>query len=758
MNVLLLLPTALKAHLDRSLALKTLAWLGIPMIGVSGAVIAYFYHYSFQLTENQLRQSLIQHIETSRKRDSEIFQLAEANHANVKTHFQEQLKAQRSPQDFNQRLERNVATFDRTIFMWTDGTYRNFPQGQDIKTFPARQQSTLFIGPQVKLTNELKQQILLFQEFSTQYGRAFSSRYTNTWINGVQNISSDYRPDSPWGLEAKASTNILEEEYGYLADTVHNPTRKSRWTRLYFDAVPQRWMVSLVTPVDTPQGQHVATIGNDIILNELMDYTVRDRYPKSYNLIFHADGQLIVHPDRMNEIKARAGQLKLQEVQETELQAIFQQSQQMKKPIEIGQNRDFLWAITRLRGPDWFLVTVYPRAELMRTALDEITPLLILGGVALLTELFLLYQILRHHLQRPLSQLSAATEALSQGDFEVTLDSDRTDELGQLARSFSRMAEQLQASFCELSHSNDRLEDQVNLRTQELETTLNNLKLTQAQLIQSEKLSSLGEMVAGIAHEVNNPIGFVDGNLQHAERYMTQLLAHSALCQTPGISADDLAEHADHIDLAFIQQDLPKLLTSMQMGTDRIREIVLSLRNFSRLDEAQLKPADLHDGLDSTLIILHHRLTQTPGPPIQLEKNYGHLPPIQCYPGLLNQVFMNLISNAIDALEDTQNPKITLTTHLTPKHAIISIQDNGPGIPQSAQAHIFDPFFTTKEIGKGTGLGLSISHQIITEQHHGTIVCESSESSESSQSSESSSTQGTTFTLMIPLIQGEIQD
>ena len=514
MNVLLLLPTALKAHIDRSITLKTLAWLGIPVIGVSGAVIAYFYHYSFQNAESRLRKALTQHVETSSKRDSDIFQLAEANHANVKAHLQEKL----NDRGFAQSLAQDVALFDRTVFAWNDGTYRNFPQGQEIKTFPARQQATLFIGPQVKLTNELKQQVILFQDFSTQYGRAFLSRYTNTWVNGVQNISTDYRPDSPWGLEAKASTNILQEEYGYLANTQNDPTRKSLWTSLYFDAVPQRWMVSLVTPVDNAQGQHVATIGNDIILNDLMEYTVRDRFPKSYNVIFRADGQLIVHPDRMDEIKAKAGQLKLQDTQEEKLQAIFKQAQQMKTSVEIGQNPDFLWAITKLRGPDWFLVTVYPRAELTRTALGEITPLLTLGLVALLTELFFLYQILRYHLQRPLGQLSAATEALSRGDFEVTLDSDRTDELGQLARSFSRMTEQLQASFCDLSRSNDRLEEQVQVRTQELETTLTNLKLTQSQLIQSEKLSSLGEMVAGIAHEVNNPIGFVDGNLQHAEQ------------------------------------------------------------------------------------------------------------------------------------------------------------------------------------------------------------------------------------------------
>ena len=314
MNVLLLLPTALKAHIDRSITLKTLAWLGIPVIGVSGAVIAYFYQYSFQRAESQLRQALTQHVEASSKRDSDIFELAEANHVNVKAHLQEKLKDRNSAATLG--LASDVALFDQSVFAWNDGTYRNFPQGQDIKTFPARQQSTLFIGPQVKLTDTLKQQITVFQDLSIYYGRAFSSRYTNTWINGVQNLSIDYRPDTPWGLEAKASTNILEEEYGYLADKQHNPNRKSLWTSLYFDAVPQRWMVSIVTPVDDAQGQHFATIGNDIILNDLMEYTVRDRFPKSDNLIFRADGQLIVHPDRMDEIKAKAGRLKLQDTQE----------------------------------------------------------------------------------------------------------------------------------------------------------------------------------------------------------------------------------------------------------------------------------------------------------------------------------------------------------------------------------------------------------------------------------------------------------
>ncbi len=268
------------------------------------------------------------------------------------------------------------------------------------------------------------------------------------------------------------------------------------------------------------------------------------------------------------------------------------------------------------------------------------------------------------------------------------------------------------------------------LQSQQLALALNRLKRTQTQIIQAEKMSSLGQMVAGVAHEINNPVNFIHGNLQPAQAYTADLLGIIELYQknypepTPEIAAE-----LEAVDLEFVQEDLPKLLSSMVTGTNRIREIVLSLRNFSRLDEAAVKTVDLHEGIDSTLVILSHRLKATESNrSIKVIKRYGKLPQIDCYPSQLNQVFMNICANAIDALDHHPQPQLTITTELkgSPTDpnagAIIRIADNGPGIPADIQPRILDPFFTTKAIGKGTGMGMSISYQIVTEKHDGELT------------------------------------
>ncbi|MBT9315282.1 PAS domain S-box protein [Leptothoe spongobia TAU-MAC 1115] len=263
------------------------------------------------------------------------------------------------------------------------------------------------------------------------------------------------------------------------------------------------------------------------------------------------------------------------------------------------------------------------------------------------------------------------------------------------------------------------------------------LQQAQLKMMHGEKMSSLGKMVAGIAHEINNPISFIDGNLDHAKEYMTDLLHLVSLYQTAYPSPrHDIQSVLESLDLDFIQKDFFKLATSMQVGADRIRSIVDSLRNFSRLDETGAKVVDIHDGLNSTLRILHHRL-QTIDPAIQVVKNYGNLSPIVCYPGPLNQVFMNVLTNAIDALADartnsstgspqTASPQIEISTSQPGgRQTVISICDNGPGISDTVKAQIFDPFFTTKPVGQGTGMGLAISYQVITQQHQGQLLVES---------------------------------
>ncbi|MDX2096219.1 MAG: ATP-binding protein [Leptolyngbyaceae cyanobacterium bins.59] len=312
----------------------------------------------------------------------------------------------------------------------------------------------------------------------------------------------------------------------------------------------------------------------------------------------------------------------------------------------------------------------------------------------------------------------------------------------------------------------------------ELEATLQELQETQTQLIQTEKMSSLGQLVAGIAHEINNPVSFIYGNLGHADHYTQTLLHLVNLYRAHYPEPDPEIQAAlEESEIDFVTEDLSKLMGSMRVGVDRIKQIVLSLRNFSRMDEAEMKQVDIHEGIDSTLLLLQNRLKCIAGrADIEVIKEYGILPPIECYAGQLNQVFMNLVANAIDALEESDKfsktpvcmpeeaclnrhttspqsyllstlkhqttPRIWIRTEVT-QHGwvIIRIVDNGKGIPEAHRQRLFDPFFTTKPVGKGTGLGLSISYQIITERHEGYLTCYSLPCL------------GTEFVIMIPAVQ-----
>lgn len=276
-------------------------------------------------------------------------------------------------------------------------------------------------------------------------------------------------------------------------------------------------------------------------------------------------------------------------------------------------------------------------------------------------------------------------------------------------------------------------ESYLKQQTEQLEETLRRLQQT-AQLVQTENMSSLRQLVAGIAHEINNPINFIHGNVKYINSYTQALLTVIQQYQQyyPDPHAEIAVLIADY-DVAYIATDLPNVLASIRTGTERIRQIVLSLRNFSRLDEAAVKAINLHEGVDSALLLLQLRLKAKPDcPAIEVVKDYGDLPLVECYVGQMNQVLMNLLVNAIDALEEAASrrnasdvspcsPMIQICTRLKQDWVQISIQDNGLGVSDGVQPKMFDPLFTTKPVGKGTGLGLSISYQIIVERHHGRL-------------------------------------
>ncbi|BAY81233.1 two-component sensor histidine kinase [Calothrix parasitica NIES-267] len=353
-----------------------------------------------------------------------------------------------------------------------------------------------------------------------------------------------------------------------------------------------------------------------------------------------------------------------------------------------------------------------------------------------------------------------AEETTRNSNFDLQAPVITEDEIGILAISLNELIirvkyllkEQAKAQE-ELELNNLTLERKVKQRTEKLATTLKELQYTQAQLIQKEKMSSLGKLVAGIAHEINNPVNFIYGNLQYTKDYLQDLLNLIELYQSEYPNPTKaIEEEMENIELEFLQEDLPNILSSMQTGSERIREIVKSLRTFSRLDEADYKKIDIHESIESTLMILQSRLKANPERcEINIIKNYDKLPLVECYAGQLNQVFLNLLFNAIDVLEEKINkannspflvPQISISTKpLDNERIAIHVADNGLGMTEEVREQIFNPFFTTKPVGQGTGLGLAVSYQIVVDKHHGEFNCTSTPG------------EGTEFVIEIPVSQ-----
>jgi|GEM_PF-72843 len=673
-----------KGSITRETLVKMVVRITLVIIG--STTLSYLHLIS--TLENQTQRQLEKYIVERGQRESDVFLLTQENHAILEQDLRRRLDEFNHIGNIIDASDAKI-NFDQLFVRSPDGVIRNQP-----RNFDRSRQPSVFVDKNLALTPEVRHRLLTFYHLVMTYGPAWRSRFQNTYIHAPENFMVMYWPEVPWSENTTADLYIPKEEYGWIADQQHNPMRETVCTGLYYDKIARDWSVSCETPIDI-HGQQIATVGNDIIVNELLERTLKDRLPGAYNVIFREDGRLIAHPDKENEIKLKEGNFNILDSGDSHLVRIFQLVKNLQPGqvvVENHQDNEYL-AIAKLNGPNWYFVTVFPKSILAGLALQNTRFILILGVISLLIEITILLFVLRKQVAAPLNNLIIATDQITAGDFNIQLETNRQDELGQLAHSFNKMAGEVYTREARLKQAQQALET-------------------------SDKLKD--EFLANTSHELRTPLNGIIG--------IAESLIDGATGKLPSSTIANLA----------------MIVSSGR----RLATLVNDILDFSKLRyqtiELQIKPVALREIVEVVLILNRLLVSQKP---LQLVNDIPeNLPLVSADENRLQQILYNLIGNAI---KFTHSGSVKISAQLINHHQdeekstdensehsreevtskiAITVSDTGIGIPEEKLDRIFESFEqadgSTARIYGGTGLGLAITKKLV-ELHGGEIQVES---------------------------------
>ncbi|WP_239470673.1 sensor histidine kinase [Archangium violaceum] len=698
-----------------SLSRSTLLKMGVRIAGVIALATLFSYLHVLNSVRTENLARLERYVVERSQREAGIFLLAEDNHAVLRDALAEKLQASRQ--------EDVSARFDSLFARMPDGTLRNRPEVFDGTRMPG-----VFIPASLEPDAELRRRILASYDVLAQYGPAFRTRFTNTFIVLPEGVLVLYWPERPtWCQEAETGFSVVTLDFFIRSLPEKNAARQSVWCGIYADPGTQKPMVSVSTPLDV-DGHHVATFGHDVLLKELMDRAIRDHLPGAYNMILGEEGAPIAHPDLSPEAVGDAshgegqhdsgqtgvGSLGTEE-QRLHVRRIFERLKATPPDQTVVKLPEYGEYLSRapLEGPGWDFVTVLPEHVVSEPALGAARYVLLFGLASLLLELAIMYWVLKQQITRPLEAFTQATDRVAAGDYHVELDTSREDELGQLARAFRMMADQVQRRQEELRQANEGLEHRVEERTREL-------KDVHQRLVDSARRAGMAEIATNVLHNVGNVLNSVYTSAQVAkERLCRARLEHvSRVAGLLQSNQDDLTtfltrdERGRHL-IPFLErlgqhlveerQGILSLLDDVGRYTEHIGDIVKVQQNYARTPRMH-EPVLLSELVEDALRINSAGLSSHQ---VQVDKQLASLPPVLTDKHKTLMILVNLISNARYALDAVSPDERRLLVRLeTPaaERFRLEIRDNGVGIEPEMLTRIFQYGFTTREEGHGFGL------------------------------------------------------